>query len=142
RPLPVRRRENLERQFNAWLERESARAVRWIVLRPVEARANMPLLKVLEDVSVLASSDQTKRDVYDLKYRTDLRGITAIRLEVLPHDSLPQGGPGRIFYEGPFGDFFLSEIILTADGKPVKFSRATSTFAAGNNKIANAIDGS
>ena len=34
----------------------------------------------------------------------------------MPHDSLPRGGPGRIFYEGPFGDFFLSEITLTADG--------------------------
>jgi hypothetical protein len=140
RPLEVRRREHLERQFSAWLERESARAVRWTVLRPVEAKSNMPLLKVLDDDSVLASSDQTKRDVYDLKYRTDLRGITAVRLEVLPHDSLPQRGPGRIYYEGPIGDFFLSELTLKADGQPVKFGRATSTFAAGNNKIANAID--
>jgi hypothetical protein len=141
RPLEARRRAHLERQFNAWLERESARAVHWTILRPVEAKANMPLLKVLEDSSVLASSDQTKRDVYDLKYRTDLRGITAIRLEVLPHDSLPQRGPGRVYYEGAFGDFFLSELTLRADGRPVKFSRASSTFAAGNNKIANAIDG-
>jgi hypothetical protein len=142
RPLDVRRRENLDHQFNAWLQRESARAVRWTVLRPVEAKANMPLLKVLDDGSVLASSDQTKRDIYDLKYRTDLHGITAIRLEVLPHESLPQNGPGRIYYEGPFGDFFLSEFTLKADGKPVKFRRATASFAAGNNKIANAIDGS
>jgi hypothetical protein len=141
RPPEVRRHENLERQFQAWRDREAARAVRWTVLRPVEAKANMPLLKVLDDDSVLASSDQTKRDVYDLKYRTDLRNITAVRLEVLPHKSLPRNGPGRIFYEGPFGDFFLSEFTLSADGKPVKFSRATSDYSSGDNKIANAIDG-
>jgi hypothetical protein len=142
RPIEARRRAHLEDKFAAWLKHESTRAVHWTVLRPAEAKANMPLLKVLDDDSVLASSDQTKRDVYDLKYRTSLRGITALRLEALPHDSLPQHGPGRIFYEGPFGDFFLSELTLQADGQPVKFARASSTFAAGNNKIANAIDGS
>src|SRR5262249_48438105 len=108
RPLEIRRADHMERQFQAWLDREGARAVRWTVLRPVEAKANMPLLRVLEDASVLASSDQTKRDVYDLKYKTDLQNITAVRLEVLPHESLPKNGPGRVFYEGPFGDFFLS----------------------------------
>jgi hypothetical protein len=138
----VRRAAHLERRFNEWLQQESAKAVRWTVLRPVEAKANLPLLKVLEDDSVLASSDSTKRDVYDLKYQTDPRGITAVRLEVLPHDSLPQRGPGRVYYEGAFGDFFLSELALSADGRRVKFRRATSTFAAGDNKIANAIDGS
>jgi hypothetical protein len=142
RPAEARRRAHLEEKFGAWLERERSRVVHWTVLRPVEAKANMPLLKVLDDDSVLASSDQTKRDVYDLKYHTNLRGITALRLEALPHDSLPQRGPGRIFYEGPFGDFFLSELTLKADGQPVKLARASSTFAAGNNKITNAIDGS
>ncbi len=142
RPLAVRRQAHLERKFNAWLARESARAVRWTILRPVEAKANMPLLKVLEDGSVLVSSDQTKRDVYDLKYRTNLHGITALRLEALPHASLPRGGPGRVFYEGAVGDFFLSELTLRADGRAVPFRHASSSFAAGNNKIANAIDGS
>jgi hypothetical protein len=141
RPLAIRRREHLQRQFDAWFEHERARAIRWTVVRPSEARANMPLLKILADDSVLASSDQTKRDVYDLKYQVDQRGITALRLEVLPHDSLPQRGPGRVFYEGTFGDFFLSELTLSADGRPVKFSRATSTYHAGANTIDHAIDG-
>jgi hypothetical protein len=140
-PLEVRRREHLESQFNAWLQRARARAVRWTVLRPVEAKANLPLLKVLDDDSVLASSDQTKRDVYELKYCTNLRGITALRLEALPHDSLPGRGPGRVYYEGPLGDFFLSELTLRADGQPLTFKHATSTHAAGKNQITHAIDG-
>ena len=105
------------------------------VLRPVEAKSNMPRLEVLDDSSVFSSGDQTKRDVYDLKFRTDLKGITAVRLEVLPDERLPKHGPGRIFYEGPFGDFFLSEITVKADGKPVKLARASPKNAAG------AIDG-
>src|SRR5262249_49415145 len=92
-PIEVRRREHLEQRFNHWLQQESAHAVHWTVLRPVEARSNMPRLTVLDDGSVLASGDQTKRDVYDLRFQTDLRGISAIRLEVLPHESLPKHGP-------------------------------------------------
>jgi hypothetical protein len=140
RPIEVRRRERLERKFCAWLEQESARAVHWTVLRPVEAKSNVPRLTVLDDSSVLASGDMSKRDVYDLKFRTDLRGVTALRLEVLPDASLPKHGPGRVYYEGAFGDFFLSEITLTAGGKPVRFSRASQSFANGGGAAA-AIDG-
>src|SRR5438128_1022343 len=81
--------------------------------------STLPLLTILGDGSVLASGDQNKRDVYDLTYRTDLLGITALRLEVLPDDSLPRHGPGRTFYEGAPGDFFLSELTLTAGAAPL-----------------------
>ncbi len=134
-------REQLERKFHEWLEQEAARAVRWVILRPAEATSNLPRLAVLEDDSVLASGDQSKRDLYDLTFRPDLRGVTAIRLEALPHDSLPKHGPGRVYYEGPFGDFFLSEITLTADGQPVRWSRATHSFANSKNGAVAAIDG-
>ena len=141
RSVEVRRREHLERSFNKWLREEAAKAVHWTALRPVEAKSSLPLLTVLDDNSVLASGDQNKRDVYDLKFRTNLKGITAIRLEVLPHESLPKHGPGRVYYEGPFGDFFLSELMLTADGRPVKFGKATQTHATGKDTAAAAIDG-
>jgi hypothetical protein len=139
--LPNRFPRDREQKFQQWLKQESGRAVHWNVLRPVEAKSNMPRLEVLDDNSVLSSGDQTKRDVYDLKFRTDLKGITAVRLEVLPDERLPKHGPGRIFYEGPFGDFFLSELTLTADGKPVKLSKASHSFASSGSSAAAAIDG-
>jgi len=138
RPVEARRREHLEKKFNEWQAQESARAVRWQVLKPAEARSNLPLLTVLDDSSVLASGDMSKRDVYDVACRGDFKGVTALRLEVLPDESLPKRGPGRIFYEGPFGDFFLSEVTLNADGKPVKFARASQSFGT---SAAAAIDG-
>jgi hypothetical protein len=130
--------QNLERKFSEWLAGEEKRAVRWTLLHPVSARSTMPLLTVLPDGSVLASGDQTKRDVYDVVFRTDLKGISAIRLEVLPDDSLPKHGPGRVFYEGAPGDFFLSEVTLKADGAPVSLGRATQSFG---NSAGTAIDG-
>ncbi len=141
RSVAVRRKEHLERKFNEWLKAEVGRAVRWEVLRPAAAKSNLPLLTVLDDGSVLASGDQSKRDVYDVTFRGDLKGVTALRLEVLPDDSLPKHGPGRVSYEGPFGDFFLSELTLTADGKPLKLARATHSFASGASTAATAIDG-
>jgi hypothetical protein len=140
RPIEVRRRENLEQKFKTWLDQETARAVHWTILRPREAKGNVPHLSILDDSSVLAGGDQTKRDVYDLKYTTDLKGITALRLEVLPHSSLPREGPGRVYYEGAPGDFFLSDFSLTAGGKPVQFSHASQSHADGGNVAANAID--
>jgi mono/diheme cytochrome c family protein len=141
RPLEVRRHERLEQKFQEWARAEAARAVPWTVLRPAEAKANLPLLTVLDDNSVLASGDQSKRDVYDLRFRTGLRRMTAIRLEVLPDDRLPKHGPGRIFYEGPFGDFFLSEFTVTVNGRKVTLAKASQSYAKGNAGADKAIDG-
>jgi hypothetical protein len=141
RPLEVRRREHLEKKFDAWATRTAARVGRWRVLRPSEAKANLPHLTILPDDSVLASGDQTKSDTYELTFRGDFRGVTAVRLEALPDDSLPKHGPGRVYYEGPFGDFHLSEITASADGRPAKFAGATHSFANGNFTAAAAIDG-
>ncbi len=140
RPMEVRRKEVLDRSFTAWEKTLSANAVRWEVLRPIEAKSNSPFLTMLDDNSVLASGDITKSDTYHLTFRGG-GGITAIRLEVLPHESLPQRGPGLVAYEGPIGDFFLSEISLLADGKPQKFVRAIQSFAGGNAAASRAIDG-
>src|SRR5207249_1227082 len=60
RPVEVRRKEHLERKFQEWLKREQARTVRWTVLRPAAAKANLPLLTVQPDNSVFASGDQSK----------------------------------------------------------------------------------
>ena len=145
RSLEVRRKEALEKTFAEWLARERARSVEWTALRPREAKSNMPLLTVQPDDSVFASGDITKSDTYELKFRTELRGITAVRLEALPDDRLPRHGPGTAYYEGPKGDFFMGEFQLSADGQPVKFARATGSYAKNNfgdsASAALAIDG-
>ena len=49
--------------------------------------------------------------------------------EALADPSLPAKGPGRAYYEGPKGDFLLSEFRFAADGKPVKFAAASESYA-------------
>jgi hypothetical protein len=85
----------------------------------------MPHLALLPDGSILASGDQTKSDTYDLSFGDQIKGVTALRLEALPDESLPGGGPGRTYYEGTKGDFFLSELSVTVAGKPVKLAGAS-----------------
>ncbi len=127
RTVEERRKANLESRFRSGLGREAAEAVRWTVLKPTKATANLPHLSVQEDGSIFASGDQSKRDLYTLRFSTDLKRITAIRLEALPDERLPHGGPGRVFYEGPFGDFFLSELSVTAGGQGVPLKQATAS---------------
>ena len=107
----------------------------------MSAASDVPTLQILEDKSVLASGDQTKRDVYRLRYANTVASLAALRLEALPDSRLPKNGPGRIAYEGPFGDFFLSEFTVRAAGPPAAIKQASQSFAAGNSTAAAAIDG-
>jgi hypothetical protein len=135
------REQHLERKLADWIRTEEGRAVRWEPLRPVEARAGVPLMTVQEDKSVFVHGDMTKSDAYELAFDAGGRKITAIRLEAIADPRLPKGGPGRVHYEGPFGDFWLSEVTVQSDGKPAKLARATQSFAEGNKTAARAIDG-
>jgi hypothetical protein len=109
----ARREANLNRSFETWIQANQPQAVEWIVPRPTKMESGVPHLEVQPDGSILASGDQTKRDVYTLHYGGDLEGVTALRLEALPDPSLPHGGPGRTYYEGPEGEFVLSEFVVT-----------------------------
>ncbi len=140
RPIEERRKEALEKAFSEWLVKESAAATRWTVLTPSSAKSNLPLLTILEDASVLASGDQTRADTYTLKFPPSLAGITAIRLEALPDDSLPGHGPGRTFYEGEKGDFILTNFTASAGEKPLTFATASDSFASAKNHALKAID--
>jgi mono/diheme cytochrome c family protein len=139
RPIEVQREEELARKYGGWLKEAESHAVRWNVLRPTAATSNLPRLTLQDDASVFVSGDMTKHDIYTVQLRTDGKPITALRLEALPDDRLPGQGPGRVFYEGGPGDFFLSEIALSAGGgKPLKWASATQS---GIGSAAAAIDG-
>lgn len=135
RPLEIVRREAMQARFTAWEKEESARAIRWQITRPTQMKSSSPYLNVQADGSILAGGDSTKSDVYDLHFQAPPKNISALRLEVLPHKSLPNGGPGLVFYEGPKGDFFLSEFHILADGERVKVKRATQSFPKGDSAM-------
>ncbi len=134
------RAEILEQKFEDWLDLEKARAVRWTTLRPVEAKSNLPLLTLEKDQTIFVSGDMTKSDTYELRFADVPRGIAAIRVEALADERLPKHGPGRIYYEGPVGDFFLSDIALLAGGAKQPWARASQSFAKDKFTADKAID--
>ncbi|MFO1076239.1 MAG: PSD1 and planctomycete cytochrome C domain-containing protein [Planctomycetota bacterium] len=133
---PAAHRAACERAFAAHCAKETARATAWTVLRPTRATSNLPRLEVEADGAVFASGDITKSDTYELALPAPPRGTTALRLEVLPDDRLPAGGPGMAYYEGPRGDFFLGEVEAFAAGAPLAFARASESY--GNNAFGGA----
>jgi hypothetical protein len=136
RPLAERRRALLQTALDAWRTPLESKAVDWTVLKPTRATANVPVLQIQPDDSVLSTSDITKHDVYDVRFAPVPAGATALRLEVLPDKRLPGGGPGRVYYEGAAGDFFFNTLTATVNGSPVKFAKAVASFG----DAATAID--
>ncbi len=126
--IAEQRQQLLDASFSKWTEAAKADALEWAIWRPTLMTTNLPKLTLREDGSILASGDKSKLDLYTLEFEGSFEGVTAIRLEALPDDSLPAHGPGRADYEGPDGDFFLSEFTLQIDGQPVKFAGATETY--------------
>jgi hypothetical protein len=146
RAVAVRRQEAMQQSFQNWLTRERRLLVDWRPVRPVELRSNLPILSLEPDGSIFVSGDITKHDTYELALRDLPPRVTAVRLEVLPDDRLPAHGPGMTYYEGPPGDFFLSELELLASGQPCKISKASHSYAktglgADNVGAQRAIDG-
>jgi hypothetical protein len=142
-----RRDAALAAAFDAWQRTEAARAVDWHVVRPTALRTTMPHLVLRDDGSILGSGDLTKSDVYTLELPPAGRPVRALRLEVLPDESLPAHGPGLCSYEGPKGDFFLSEIEFSMGGGRLAVAAASDSFSGtpfagrGTSSAADTIDG-
>jgi hypothetical protein len=127
--------------FEAWLAAERKQAVKWQIVRPTAMEAGPTRLKLQPDGSVFASGDVQKRDIYTLTLEGLPAGTTALRIEAMPDERLPRMGPGRAYYEGPKGDFLLSEISLAVEGQPAKFTAASETLARQNLTAKMALDG-
>jgi hypothetical protein len=96
-----------------------------------------------EDHSVLASGEDPTPETYTITAKTELRSVTAIRLELLNDPSLPADGPGR----APNGNFVLSELKVAvqevgAAGEPaaVALHRPQATYEQDSWPVAGAID--
>jgi hypothetical protein len=95
-------------ELAAW-EKAFGQGTEWTVLAPLEAKsASGCKLARLDDDSLLVSGEFDTKDTYTVHVRNALTNLTAIRLEALPHASLPDRGPGR----GSDGRFVLSDLRL------------------------------
>ncbi len=121
------RKKRLSEQMAEWEKGVAAKSRHWTVLDPASfVSENRATLTKLEDLSILASGDKPNKDIYDVEFHTDLKGITGLRLEVLPDPSLPISGPGRGTVVG-MGNFMLSEFKGTAG--PMEDAKTSATLA-------------
>ncbi|MEO7297646.1 MAG: DUF1553 domain-containing protein, partial [Verrucomicrobiota bacterium] len=94
------------------------------------------------DKSVLASGPTTGTDTYTLTFTNGFRDIVGLRIESLPHDSLPAKGAGRV----PDGNFVLSELIAKIQttnqtNATISFKAARADFEQATFSAAAVIDG-
>jgi hypothetical protein len=83
----------------------------WVVLEPLSARSDGgALLRKQSDGSLRAEGPNPAKDVYSISARTDLKSVTAFRLEAIPDPALPRGGSGR----ASDGNFVLSRFSVSA----------------------------
>jgi len=127
----------------AWEKEQNL--VEWTVLEPDYLKsAGGATFTTQDDGSILVSGENPEKDTYTLVATTELQGITGLRLEVLPDESLPKEGPGR----DRLGNFVLSEIGLAEvpvkdpkAAKGVLLENATATFSQRGFPVTAAIDG-
>jgi hypothetical protein len=127
----------------AWEKNASAETV-WTPLDIGDFKSAVgATMKKLDDKSVLIEGAKG-HDTYTVTIPTDVKGITGIRLEALPDDSLAAKGPGR----APNGNFVLNELALNAAPKAdaaksakVELGNATADFSQESWAVAGAVDG-
>ena len=133
----------LQKKIATW-EKEKATGSKWIPLKPETlSTTNEATLELQKDLSVLAKGKNGKGD-YQIVVHTDLKGISAVRLEALTDDSLPQKGPGR----GGDGNFVLNEfeVYSAPQSKPDQKTKLTlsnpqADFSQNVYNVSTAIDG-
>ncbi|MCP4848039.1 MAG: DUF1549 domain-containing protein [Verrucomicrobiaceae bacterium] len=90
----------------------------------------------LDDNSLLSDNTVGPNDSYHVTTTTPLSVVSALRLRVIPHESLPRGGPGR----AKNGNFVLSDIKLLIDGKEQDLAHAAADHSQPDYSVEHAID--
>ena len=136
------RHHDFDQSFEAWKTSLQKEATAWNILQPTEWKTNLAKLEKMEDGSLFASGDFTKRDVYDLNFSSK-EPITALRIEVMTDERLPDFGPGRAYYEGRKGTFFLSEVdLFLNNGQEVSIQSPVASSGHGPDKTIDNVGSS
>ncbi len=126
-----------------WIAERSAVA-KWqpLTLKSFQSTEGATLTLTPDDL-ILASGTLPEKDTYVVSAATNLEQITALRLDVHPHESLPSNGPGR----SSNGNLHLSEFEIQVfasgadQGTVAALKRATANFNQVDWGIERAIDG-
>jgi mono/diheme cytochrome c family protein len=130
----------IQAQAAAWEREQGDKPTVWEVLTSLTvSTTDGSMLTRQDDGSFLAAGTRPEKETYTFAGSSPLREITAVRLEVLTHSSLPHQGPGR----QDNGNLHLSEFeVFIADSKTATpIARAVADFDQEAWGVARAIDG-
>jgi hypothetical protein len=124
------RHPDWRKRMHAWEDEVKDNQPKWVVIRPevVAESDGGQKYQSLADGSFLAQGYAPTKHTVRMKVRTEVRGITAFRLELLNDPNLPRGGPGRsIKGTAALTDFKVQAAPADQPGKAqwVKFVKAT-----------------
>ena len=137
----------LSKSQSEWEERQAkrmAKATKWSVVNPSHAYATGSRTRILKDGSVLAAATRRPdNNTYTVIANPQSKSITGVRLEVMQHDSLPNG---RLSHSAS-GNFVLTgfEVSVTDDENgsghtPVKIESAQATFQQTGHRVESSLD--
>jgi hypothetical protein len=105
---------------------------KWEVLSPSNLKADGGVtLTALPDGSVLAGGATPPASIYELTASTNLRNITAFRLELIPDAGLPGGGSGR----GAGGKGVVTLFEARLGNRKVDLGRITADFKSEESEL-------
>jgi hypothetical protein len=125
-------------KLQAWEKDWRARNTSWTVPESIKVTSQHgSIFQKQPDQSFLCGGKRPDKDVYQLELKTPLNQVTGLRLEVLTDPTLPHLGPGR----QDNGNLHLSEVRVSAAGRPIKILRAVADFDQDAWDISKTIDG-
>lgn len=115
------------------------KVIEWTALHAVGHDADSGAqFESLNDQSLLVSGANAVEDAYHIRYEIEPQQIAALRLDVLPHESLPKKGPGR----ASNGNFVLADIQLKdAKGNLIPLNKfANADYSQNGHHVSRAVD--
>ena len=128
-----------------WEKQASQNQIQWTPLTDTDIYAAFGVkFDKLEDGSYIAKGDNATSNNYIVRAKTNLKGITGFRIEVMTDHNLPREGPGR----AADGTFYFTEFIAEAAPlnkqdalEKVGLAKATADMERPDFPVSNLIDG-
>lgn len=122
--------------FAAWEKDAGKKGDAYSVLDVKHAKATgKAVLEVQGDGAILATGPNPAKTTYLIRGEAQGDKVTGIKLDILPHDSLPAKGPGR----ASNGNFVMNEIEVRVNGQAVKVVKVGASHSQGNYGIENLL---
>ncbi len=114
----------LDRAFELWDSEAMNELNKWHSLEPIKySSTEGSILTQLEDHSLLAVGKNPSDDRYVIETTLPISHPTGLRLEVLTHETLPEGGPGRNENGGFVIDrLHVEKLLDNGEPDPIAFS--------------------